>query len=117
MGTMLTFTLIPTFSAANLGVFLYYFREQRDEFNPVLHAVFPLFGTLALFFVAYSSLTPWPSPPIAYAPWVVVVWPAVGLLVLLAMKLRGKEDWLIKAGQVVQERVETAEEASHRPIF
>ena len=58
MGTMLTFALILTFSAANLGVFLYYFREQRDEFNPVLHAVFPLFGTLALFFVAYSSLTP-----------------------------------------------------------
>ena len=117
MGTMLTFALILTFSAANLGVFLYYFRQRRDEFNPVLHAVFPLVGTLALFFVAYSSLTPWPAPPIAYAPWVVVVWLAVGLLVLLAMKLAGKEDWLIKAGEVVQERAETAEEASHRPIF
>ena len=33
------------------------------------------------------------------------------------MKLAGKEDWLIKAGEVVQERAETAEEASHRPIF
>jgi amino acid transporter len=117
MGTMLTFALILTFSAANLGVFLYYFRERRDEFNPVLHAIFPLLGTLALFFVAYSSLTPWPPPPIAYAPWVVAVWLAVGLLVLLAMKVGGKEDWLIKAGQVVQERVETAEEASHRPMF
>jgi amino acid transporter len=117
MGTMLTFALILTFSAANLGVFLYYFRQRRDEFNTVLHAVFPLVGTLALFFVAYSSLTPWPAPPIAYAPWVVAVWIVVGLLVLLAMKLGGKEEWLIKAGDVVQERAETAEEASHRPIF
>ncbi len=117
MGTMLTFALILTFSAANLGVFLYYFRERQDEFHPVLHAIFPLLGTLALFFVAYSSLTPWPSPPLAYAPRVVVIWLAVGLLLLLAMKLGGKEDWLIKAGQVVQERVETPEEASHRPVI
>ena len=58
MGTLLTFALILTFSAANLGVFLYYFRERRDEFNVVLHAIFPLLGTVALFFVAYSSLRP-----------------------------------------------------------
>ena len=71
MGTMLTFALILAFSAANLGVFLYYFRERQHEFNVVLHAIFPLLGTLALFFVAYSSLSPWPPPPIGYAPWVV----------------------------------------------
>jgi len=33
------------------------------------------------------------------------------------MKLAGKEDWLIKAGNVTQERVETDEEVSHRPMF
>ena len=117
MGTMLTFALILVFSAANLGVFLYYFRERREEFNVVLHAIFPLLGTLALFFVAYSSLTPWPPPPIGYTPWVVVIWLALGLMVLLVMKLAGKEDWLAKAGGVAQERVETAEEAGHRPII
>ena len=47
----------------------------------------------------------------------VVIWLALGLLVLLAMKLAGKEDWMIKAGDVAQERVETAEEAGHRPMF
>jgi amino acid transporter len=117
MGTLLTFALILTFSAANLGVFLYYFRERRDEFNVVLHAIFPLIGTLALFFVAYSSLRPWPAPPIGYTPLVVAIWLALGLLVLVAMKLTGKEDWLIKAGNVTQERVETDEETRHRPMF
>ena len=117
MGTLLTFALILTFSAANLGVFLYYFRERRDEFNVVLHAIFPLVGTVALFFVAYSSLRPWPPPPIGYTPLVVAIWLALGILVLVAMKLAGKEDWLIKAGNVTQERVETDEEVSHRPMF
>jgi amino acid transporter len=117
MGMVLTFAMILVFSAANLGVFLYYFRERRDEFNVVLHAIFPLLGTLALFFVVYSSLTPWPAPPIGYTPWVVVIWLALGLTVLLVMKLAGKKDWLTEAGRVTQERVETAEEASHRPMF
>jgi amino acid transporter len=117
MGTLLTFALILTFSAANLGVFLYYFRERRDEFHMVLHAIFPLLGTLALFFVAFNSLRPLPPPPICYTPLVLAIWLALGLLVLLVMKLVGKEDWLIKAGRIVQERVETAEEASHRSLL
>jgi hypothetical protein len=48
---------------------------------------------------------------------VLAIWLALGLLVLLVMKLVGKEDWLIKAGRIVQERVETAEEASHRSLL
>jgi amino acid transporter len=117
MGMVLTFALILTFSASNLGVFLYYFRQRRDEFNVVLHVIFPLLGTLALFFVAYSSLTPWPPPPIGYTPWVVAIWLALGLLVLLGMKLAGNKDWLTKAGRVTEERAETAEEASHRSMI
>ena len=117
MGTLLTFALILIFSAANLGVFLYYFRERRDEFHTVLHAIFPLLGTIALFFVAFNSLRPLPPPPIRYTPWVLAIWLALGLLVLLVMKLAGKEDWLIQAGRTAQERVETAEEASHRSML
>ena len=117
MGTVLTFALILTFSASNLGVFLYYFRERREDFHVVLHAIFPLLGTLALGFVAYSSLTPWPAPPIAYTPLVVGIWLALGVIVLLVMKFLGKEGWLDKARQITEERAETAEEASHRPAF
>lgn len=117
MGTLLTFALILTFSAANLGVFLYYFRERRDEFNIVLHAIFPVLGTLALFFVAFSSLRPMPPPPICYTPLVVMSWLALGILILLVMKLAGKEDWLLKAGIIAQERVETAEEVRHRSML
>jgi amino acid transporter len=117
MGNVLTFALILIFSTANLGVFLYYFRQRREEFNLVLHAFFPLVGTLAVLFVAYTSLTPWPAPPVAYAPWVVVAWLALGVLVLIAMKLTGHVDWLDKAGDAIQERPETAEEAEQRSVL
>ena len=117
MGTLLTFALILTFSASNLGVFLYYFRQRREEFHIVLHAVFPLLATLALFFVAYNSLTPWPAPPIAYTPWVLGIWIALGILVLIVMKLSGHENWLTKAGNAIQERAETAEEAEQRSLL
>jgi hypothetical protein len=68
MGTVTTFALILVFSAANLGVFLHYFRERRSDFHLVLHAMFPAVGTIALFFVAYNSLKPWPAPRRRSAP-------------------------------------------------
>ena len=114
MGTVLTFALILIFSTANLGVFLYYFRQRREEFNILLHAVFPLVGTLAVFVVAYTSLTPWPAPPVAYAPWVVAIWLVLGILVLIAMRLTGHKGWATKAGNAVEERAETEEEAEQR---
>ncbi len=106
MGTVLTFALIIIYSAGNLGVFLFYFRERRSEFKVMPHAVFPFVGTTALLFVGYNSLTPWPAPPTGYAPWVVGVWLLLGLLVLIVMKLRGKEDWLAEAGRIAHERAD-----------
>lgn len=114
MGTVLTFALILIFSTANLGVFLYYFRQRREEFNILLHAVFPLVGTLAVFVVAYTSLTPWPAPPVAYAPWVVAIWLVLGILVLIAMRLTGHKSWATTAGNAIEERAETEEEAEQR---
>jgi amino acid transporter len=117
MGNVLTFALILIFSTANLGVFLYYFRQRREEFNLLLHAVFPLVGTVAVLFVAYISLNPWPKPPIAYTPLVVLAWLALGIVVLFAMKLTGHADWLTKAGDAIEEREETPEEAEQRSLL
>jgi amino acid transporter len=106
MGAVVTFALIFIYSAGNLGVFLFYSRERKKEFHWILHAVFPLLGTVALIFVGYSSLVPWPAPPVAYAPWMVGIWLVVGVVVLVIMKLTGREQWMLKAGSVTQERSE-----------
>ena len=106
MGAVVTFALIFIYSAGNLGVFLLYSRERTEDFHWILHAVFPLLGTLALFFVGYSSLAPWPTPPVAYAPWMVGIWLGVGIAVLLVMRLTGREQWMLKAGSITQDRAD-----------
>ncbi len=103
MGTVITFALIFIYSAGNLGVFLYYSRERKAEFNWILHAACPLLGTAALFFVGYNSLFPWPAPPVGYAPWIVGVWLGLGILILVIMKLTGNEQWISSAGQIARE--------------
>jgi amino acid transporter len=104
MGTVITFALIFIYSAGNLGVFRFYSRERRQEFNWILHVLFPCLGVVALAFVGYNSLVPWPAPPVAYAPWIVGIWLALGILILVFMKFTGREDWMLKAGRVVDEQ-------------
>ena len=103
MGVVITFTLIFIYSMGNLGVFRYYRQQRRTEFNGLLHLVFPLLGTLALCCVGYYSLTPWPAAPIGYAPWLVAGWLGLGLVVLVVMKLTGRDTWMAKTEQLVDE--------------
>jgi hypothetical protein len=43
-------------------------------------------------------------------------WMVVGVIVLVVLKRRGKDEWLAKAGEIVAERPETREELEHRPL-
>ena len=101
----MTFALALIYSMGNLGVFLYYRRERRAEFRPLLHAFFPLVSTLAVFGVAYLSVVAWPPPPLRYAPFIVIGWLGLGVAVLVLMKALGHEQWLLLAGAATQEPV------------
>ena len=102
MGTVMTLALALIYTAGNLGVFLYYRRERRAEFNGVLHAVFPLLSSVAVLWVAYKSIVPLPEPPLRYAPHIVGVWLVLGVAVLVGMRLVGRERWLLTAGGAAQ---------------
>jgi amino acid transporter len=116
-GVALTFALVFIYGAANLGVFLFYRRERRDEFNPVLHLIFPAVGTAALIWVAYKTVDPFPPAPNKWAPIAVAVWIALGVAILLIMRSRGKEEWLLRAGAVAQELPARDEAVEHRAPF
>jgi amino acid transporter len=102
---------------ANIGNFRYFYRERRSEFNWFLHLVCPIIGTVAIAWVVYKSLVPLPAAPVKYAPIIVVVWLVLGLGVLVVMRLRGKEQWLLEAGKAVHEHAETPAELAHRPVI
>ena len=91
MGVVITFTLAIIYTMGNIGVMRYYRKEKRHEFNVVLHIIFPVVGIIALFFVVYNSLIPWPEAPIGYAFWVVVVWLLLGVVVLPICREPGQD--------------------------
>jgi amino acid transporter len=85
MGTVLTLALALIYSAGNLGVFLLYRRGGRT-FRPIAHGLLPLFSTLAVLWVAYMSVVPLPSGPVAYAPAIAGAWLVCGILVSITSK-------------------------------
>jgi amino acid transporter len=91
LGTVATIIMIAIYILTNLSCILYYLREQRDEFNLLLHLVVPILGIL-LFLPAevaalginfaglgITALT----YPANYAPWVIVGWMVIGMGLLV----------------------------------
>jgi len=103
VGLVLVLGVTVAYLLANLGVFLFYWREKRDEFNWILHFVFPVVSSAVLIYAIYKSF-PQPDPYI-YAPVLDGVWLVIGILLLVYLRARGREDWLAKAGKSIGESV------------
>jgi amino acid transporter len=110
---VITLSVVVIYSLANLGNFLYHWREKRSAFNPIVHAVFPLLSTLALAWLVYKTVNPYPADPFKWTIWTVLGWLVIGAIIIAVMAARGKDDWLVRAAQSVEERPETPEEAAH----
>jgi amino acid transporter len=101
---MSTFGLIIIYCMLNLGVVRYYaLGAGRPEFNWLLHGVFPVLSSAAVLWVGYKSVVPLPAAPAKYAPLVTAGCVIAGLLVLAWLHLSGKEQWLAKAGEAMDE--------------
>jgi amino acid transporter len=117
VGLTLVLAIIFVYVMANLGVILYYWRERRSEFNWFFHFLLPFCTSGVLAYSVVKSFEPFPAEPYGYSPAIVGGWMLVGVAILIYLKRSGKEEWLAKAGAIVEERPETAEELSHRPTF
>ena len=117
LGYVLVIAVIVVYVLANLGVVLYYWREQRAHFNWLLHAVFPIGTTALLIYSLFASFNPWPPLPFGLAPAIVGIWLVIGVVILIVFKVRGNNEWMTLATQSVDERPETAEELKHRPTI
>jgi amino acid transporter len=113
VGLVLVLAVIFVYVMANIGVVRYYWSENRKEFNPIYHFVFPVGTSLILLYSVYASFNPLPAPPYNWTPVVAGGWLVIGVLILVALRLRGNESWLQKAGEIVEERRETPDEAAH----
>jgi amino acid transporter len=117
VGLTLVLAVIFVYVMANLGVVLYYWRERRSEFNVFFHFLLPFCTSGVLAYSVVKSFEPWPADPYRYSPAIVGGWMLIGIGILIYLKRSGKEEWLAKAGAIVEERPETPEELQHRPTF
>jgi len=97
-GLVLVLAVLYIYVSANVAVGFYYLKQRRDEFNWFLHIALPVISTAALIYVTIKSFQPFPSFPYNFAPLIDGAWLAIGLVILLVLWLRKKDDWIAKAG-------------------
>ena len=116
VGYTLVIAVIFVYVIANIAVIKYYWTEGRAEWNWILHFVFPVGTSAVLIYSLYKSFYPALPHPYNWAPYLAGGWLVLGIVVLVVMKLRGNEEWLTKAGDVIGERAETEQElqTAHR---
>jgi amino acid transporter len=94
LGTIATIIIVFIYILTNLSNIVFYRREHRDEMNPLLNVVIPVLGILifipvliAAFGIDFGGLgiTGLTAPANA-APWVVLVWLAIGAVVFFYMR-------------------------------
>ena len=103
-GLILVLGVTVVYLMANLAVFMFYRGEHKDEFNILLHLIFPLIGSAVLVYAVYASFFPTlPAQPYVFAPIIDGVWLIIGIALLFYLKSRGQEDWLLKAGEAISE--------------
>jgi len=100
VATIVTTVVVLIYILVNLACVVFYLRERRSEFNPLLHAVVPILGILAFipaWFTALGigeGLFSWVSPlpyPLNRAALVVGIWFAIGVVFLIWLYARHPE--------------------------
>ncbi|HEX9067047.1 MAG TPA: APC family permease [Streptosporangiaceae bacterium] len=107
-GTWFTFALAFVYIVANVGLYLFYKREHRDELSVLKHLVVPAIGTIALLVVVYYSVNPLPAWPVSLAPFIVLAWLLIGVIVVYAVYRGPRANDLRLAGVAMGEAVEHA---------
>lgn len=100
-GLILVLAVSFAYIFANISVVRFYWTEHRSEFNWVLHLIFPIVSTGVLLFAIYKSFPL--STPFDLAPWVDGGWFVIGIVILIVLRARGNEEWLLKAGESIAE--------------
>ena len=121
IGIMQTLGLIIVYCMGNVGAMLFYGREKRDEFNVWLHLIIPVLTTaasdLGLLEERRDAAPVQPEERVRLQPADRDDLDGRRARDLFFASRTGKEDWLRRAGESVQLRPETAEEAAHRPAL
>jgi amino acid transporter len=102
IGTAVTVVVIVIYILVCVGTIVFYRRHRPSEFNPLVHAVFPVLGALAFAFPLYYQYKDAPDYPIRWGNWFAIAWMVAGL-VLTAWIARARPSALEAADRVFVE--------------
>ena len=99
LGALVTLLFIPIYMLVALSCLFYFWRHHRDEFSVIKHGVLPVVGVaffvpvlIASLGINFAGLGIAPLTGDArYAPWIVLVWIALGIVVYAWLRLRRPE--------------------------
>lgn len=99
IGAVLTILVVATYVTTSMSCIVYYLRERRSEFNPLLHLLVPAISALAFltvlvasFGINFAGLGIQPlTYPASLAPWICVVWMVLGLIRLMSLRITAPE--------------------------
>jgi len=105
-GIVLVLAVTVVYILANAAVFRFYRNEHPSEFNWLLHLIFPVISSIVLLYACYKGFfDPFPADPYNLGPLIVGGWFLIGVILLLVLRARGNEEWLLKAGRAIGEDV------------
>ena len=101
----ITIGLVLMYVLCNIGVVRYYLTEGRAQFNPLLHVVVPVVATAAGILVVWKSyFSPFTSTgPVFWGLMTFIVVLALTVVILIYLKVAGKEDWMRRAQLVFEQ--------------
>ena len=96
LGTIATLIVVCIYILTNVANIVFYMREQRSELNVLWNVIVPVVGILiflpvlvAAFGIDFGGLGIAPlSAPANAAPWVVIVWMVIGVVVYFVLNAR-----------------------------
>jgi len=113
VGTIVTAVIIAIYMVVNLACLVFYLRERRAEFNPLLHGLVPVLGIVAFLpafltavgIQAFDFVSALPYPISLVGP-VVGIWYLIGVVYLVVL-VTTRPERLRETGRVFVEKPTT----------
>ncbi len=101
----ITIGLVLMYILCNIGVVKYYLTDARSQFNPLLHLVVPVVASAAGVVVVWKSyFSPFTSTgPVFWGLMTFIGVLAITVIILIYLRVRGKEDWMHRAQLVFEQ--------------
>jgi amino acid transporter len=80
--------ILPIFIVVNVLLVTFMWSRYRNEFSWWRHGVLPILGALIFTVALYKSVVPLPAPPQDVMPLAILIWVAIGFVVMLVIRSR-----------------------------